>query len=81
MIKTILKIQILSGERSNSIGKNISLPKNEVSVDFKSTESPGETEKNHQILEHFKISIKAEKIKQELKYHEYSDKIIYKRTN
>ena len=38
MVKTILKVQILSDKPSNSMGKNVPLQKDEVFIDLKCTE-------------------------------------------
>ena len=38
MVKTILKVQILSSKPSNSMGKNVPLQKDEVFIDRKCTE-------------------------------------------
>ena len=40
MVKAILKVQILSSKPSDSMGKDISLQKDEILVDLKSTETP-----------------------------------------
>ena len=40
MVKAILKVQILSSKPSDSMGKDISLQKDEIFVDLKSMESP-----------------------------------------
>ena len=40
MVETILKVQILSSKPSNSVGKDISLQKDEIFVDLKGTKSP-----------------------------------------
>ena len=42
MVNAILKVQILSSKLSNSVGKNISLQKDEIFVDLKRNEKPCE---------------------------------------
>ena len=40
MVKTVLKVQILSWKPSDSMGKDVPLQKNKVFVDLKCAESP-----------------------------------------
>lgn len=65
MIKTIFKVQILSGKLSNSMREDVSLQKDEILVDLKSTKcSKKDREKTS--YEFMQIMVKTVKEKPEV---------------
>ena len=62
MVKTILKVQIVSSKPSNSMGKNVPLQKDEVFIDLKCTKrSEGRKIQKNSIIKFRKIMVKYQK--------------------